>query len=116
MLLFVAKLAKSTDLSKTGSAYSTMCFQKDSTIAFLYEEETHGAGYTIVYKNYTLEDITDGAYSIQADDTETGIDDIFDDMKGETEKVKGIYDLTGRKVEIPTRGIYIINGKKTLIK
>ena len=116
MLLFVAKLAKSTDMAKTGSAYSTMCFQKDSTIAFLYEEETHGAGYTIVYKNYTLEDITDGAYSIQADDTETGIDDISDDMKGETEKVKGIYDLTGRKVEIPTRGIYIINGKKTLIK
>ena len=47
-----------------GSAYSTMCFQKDSTIAFLYEESTHGADYTIVYKNYTLEQITDGAYSI----------------------------------------------------
>ena len=99
-----------------GSAYSTMCFQKDSTIAFLYEEETHGAGYTIVYKNYTLEDITDGAYSIQADDTETGIDEIFDEVKGETGKIKGVYDLTGRKVEIPTKGIYIIDGKKTLIK
>ena len=71
---------------------------------------------TVITTNYTLEDITDGAYSIQADDTETGIDDIFDDMKGETEKVKGIYDLTGRKVEIPTKGIYIIDGKKTLIK
>ena len=50
-----------------GSAYSTMCFQSDSTIAFLYEEETYGAGYTIVYKNYSLEDITDGAYSISYD-------------------------------------------------
>lgn len=46
------------------SAYSTMCLQKDTTIAFLYEEETYGAGYTIVYKNYTLEHITDSAYSI----------------------------------------------------
>ena len=46
------------------SAYSTMCMQKDSTIAFLYEESTYGADYTIVYKNYTLEQITDGAYSI----------------------------------------------------
>ena len=47
-----------------GSAYSTMCFQQDSTIAFLYEESTYGADYTIVYKNYTLEQITDGAYSV----------------------------------------------------
>ena len=50
--------------SYLGSAYSTMCFQQDSTIAFLYEESTYGADYTIVYKNYTLEQITDGAYSI----------------------------------------------------
>ena len=50
--------------SYLGSAYSTMCFQQDSTIAFLYEESTYGADYTIVYKNYTLEQITDGAYSV----------------------------------------------------
>ena len=50
------------------SAYSTMCMQKDSTIAFLYEESTYGADYTIVYKNYTLEQITDGAYSILRDE------------------------------------------------
>ena len=47
-----------------GSAYSTMCFQKDSTIAFLYEESTHGADYTIVYKKYTLEQITGNRYSV----------------------------------------------------
>ena len=52
-----------------GSAYSTMCFQQDSTIAFLYEESTYGADYTIVYKNYTLEQITDGAYSVSNDTT-----------------------------------------------
>ena len=27
-----------------------------------------------------------------------------------------IYDLVGRRVDNPTRGIYIINGKKTIIK
>ena len=47
-----------------GSAYSTMCFQKDSTIAFLYEESTYGADYTIVYKKYTLEQITNNRYSV----------------------------------------------------
>ncbi len=50
--------------SHIGSAYSTMCLQKDNTIAFLYEESTYGRDYTIMYKNYTVEDITDGAYSL----------------------------------------------------
>ena len=50
--------------SYMGSAYSTMCMQQDSTIAFLYEESTHGADYTIVYKNYTIDYITNGAYSV----------------------------------------------------
>lgn len=45
-----------------GSAYSTMTWQKDNTVGFLYEEETFGAGYTIVYKNYTIEQITGDAY------------------------------------------------------
>ncbi|MBR6691723.1 MAG: endonuclease [Bacteroidaceae bacterium] len=41
----------------------------------------------------------------------TGIENV----KGENGKVKTIYDLQGRKIENPTKGIYIINGKKTLI-
>ena len=42
----------------------------------------------------------------------TGIDEV----KGESGKVKGIYDLQGRKIDNPTKGIYIIDGKKILIK
>lgn len=53
--------------SYIGSAYSTMCWQADSTLAFLFEEETISSttrgGYTIVYKNYSIEQITDSAYS-----------------------------------------------------
>lgn len=48
------------------SAYSTMIQQQDGAIAFLYEEDTYatnGGGYTIAYKNFTLEDITGGKYS-----------------------------------------------------
>ncbi len=48
------------------SAYSTMCLHKDNRIAFVFEETTfcskRGGGYTIVYKDYTVEEITDGAY------------------------------------------------------
>lgn len=33
-----------------------------------------------------------------------------------TEKNNAIYDLTGRRVDNPVKGIYIINGKKVLVK
>ena len=54
--------------SLLSSAYSTMTLQADSTIGFLYEEDTHrtgGGGYTLVYKNYTVEQLTDGKYSVR---------------------------------------------------
>ena len=54
--------------SNLPSAYSTMCYQKDSTIAFLYEEDTYGVnaqgGYNILYKNYSIEQITNDRYTI----------------------------------------------------
>ena len=40
----------------------------------------------------------------------------IDEVNGEEENVKNIYDLQGRVVENPTSGIYIINGKKVIIK
>jgi hypothetical protein len=43
---------------------------------------------------------------------ETGITEV----KGESGEVKGIFDLQGRKVENPTKGLYIIDGKKVFIK
>ncbi|MBO7199669.1 MAG: exo-alpha-sialidase [Alistipes sp.] len=56
-------------VTNLNSAYSTMAWQKDNRLAFLYEEETHGksnfayGGYTIVYECFEIEDITDGKYS-----------------------------------------------------
>jgi hypothetical protein len=53
------------------SAYSTMCLQADNTVGFLYEEETYcgtgGGGYSIIYKNYSVEQITDSLYTYNAD-------------------------------------------------
>ena len=60
---FSANWDGSHKASTIGSAYSTFALQHDGNLGFLYEEETYGAGYTIVYKNYSLEQITDGAYS-----------------------------------------------------
>ena len=47
----------------------------------------------------------------EVDDIEVGIEEV----KGQN-GVKAVYDLQGRKVANPTKGIYIINGKKVLIK
>jgi hypothetical protein len=45
-------------------------------------------------------------------EVETGIEEVT----GESANAGTIYDLQGRKVENPSNGIYIINGKKVLVK
>ena len=39
-----------------------------------------------------------------------------EELKAEGGNVKAIYDLQGKKIEVPSKGLYIINGKKVLIK
>ncbi len=46
------------------------------------------------------------------DDDITGINEV----QGAGFKVNGYYDLQGRKVAHPTKGLYIVNGKKVVIK
>ena len=46
------------------------------------------------------------------DEDVTGINE----MKAQKETVEGIFDLQGRKVAQPTKGLYIVNGKKVVIK
>jgi hypothetical protein len=50
--------------------------------------------------------------SIVFDDEATGISDVRSKM----EDVRGFYDLQGRRVAQPTKGLYIMNGKKVIKK
>ena len=49
--------------------------------------------------------------------TKNGEETAIDEVKSENGEVKAIYDLTGRQInEITKAGIYIVNGKKVLVK
>ena len=61
-------------------------------------------GYSSSYSNL---------FRIDVVEVETGIDEV----NGENGNVKTIYDLAGRRVStITERGMYIIDGKKVLVK
>ena len=49
-------------VSTTTSAYSTMCQLQDGHVAFFYEENEYNGGYDMIYKNFTVEDITNDLY------------------------------------------------------
>ena len=63
---------------------------------------------------------TTSSYSFRFDGNTTGIDEVEgenEELKGEGEEVENIYDLQGRKLtEISHPGVYIVNGKKIIVK
>ena len=87
--------------------------------AELNKNATGGEGNTHFLNNankaYLPASAASGAayYSFRFGEGTTGIEEV----KAENGEEKAIYDLTGRRVEaITAPGIYIINGKKTLVK
>lgn len=52
-------------ITERASAYSTMILKQDNHIGFFFEEDRYGIakGYTMVYRDLTLEEITDTLYS-----------------------------------------------------
>ena len=105
-----ADIAKDWDgayqVSYTTSGYSTMCLDKDNNIAFLMEESAKGAGYDIVYVKLSLEEITEGNFKVNAEALSSGIEDVVRDNIDDGAPVV-YYDLQGRKVANPSKGIFI---------
>ena len=54
----------------------------------------------------------DASFKVTVNTPTTGVDEV----KCENGEVKAIYDLQGRKVDTSSKGLYIINGKKVLVK
>ena len=82
----------------SSDAYINACLYVPNGRKFAYERATPWYKFYIVEMDFT------------------GIEDVYDEVKGENGKVKTIYDLNGRKVVTPKKGLYIIDGKKVLVK
>lgn len=53
-------------VSTTTSAYSTMTLDNEGRILFFYEENNYNSGYDMVYKRFSVEEITDSLYAYAA--------------------------------------------------
>ncbi len=103
-----------------GSAYSAAVVLPDGTLGAYYEENGVFGGYTMRFVRFSLDWASNGKYKFTEDapfypiksTNQTAIEEITDNRVQSTD----IYDLQGRKVEKPSKGIYIINGKKVLVK
>ena len=103
-----------------GSAYSAAVVLPDGTLGVYYEENGVFGGYTMRFVRFSLDWASNGKYKFTDDapfypiksTNQTAIEEITDNRVQSTD----IYDLQGRKVENPSKGIYIIDGKKVLVK
>ena len=103
-----------------GSAYSAAVVLPDGTLGVYYEENGVFGGYTMRFVRFSLDWASNGKYKFTDDapfypiksTNGTSIENITDTTVNDG----AIYDLQGRKVENPSKGIYIINGKKVLVK
>ena len=103
-----------------GSAYSAAVVLPDGTLGVYYEENGVFGGYTMRFVRFSLDWASDGKYKFTDDAPFHPIKSTnpteIEEVKVENGNVKAIYDLQGRKVETPSKGIYIVDGKKVLVK
>ena len=101
-------------ITNPGNAY-VLNYRKSGGVAF-YKLSDNG---TIAANKAYLKANSDASahefFTFDFDATATGVDSINTQDSEENADVK-IYDLQGRRVANPGKGIYIVNGKKVLMK
>ena len=106
--------APATYYTEAGTYYALA--QVDDVVGFYKDQFNNSRFQNNSHKAYLY--VAEGSanvasYSFRFGEGTTGIDEV----KGENGNVKTIYDLTGRRVEaITAPGIYIVGGKKVLVK
>ena len=97
---FAKDWTKGIQVSTTTSAYSTWSMCKDHTLAFLYEENSSNSGYDIVYKNLSIEQVTDSAYTYDIEK----VDVLGEDVRKEQEQTR--LNLTWSALKTGAQTVY----------
>ncbi|MBR5594335.1 MAG: exo-alpha-sialidase [Bacteroidaceae bacterium] len=104
----------------TGSAYSAAVVLPDGTLGVYYEENGVFGGYTMRFVRFSLDWASNGTYKFTDDAPFYPIKSTnptaIEEVESENGKIKAIYDLQGRRVTDPRKGLYIIDGKKIMFK
>ncbi len=109
----------------SGSIYATVA--TEGTTYYTLQNNTTDAEATVTYLDFMPKtDIIPGFTAHIADSSESapeyyevtgeGKTTEIEEIAVESEKAQGIYDLQGRRLSAPVKGINIINGKKVLVK
>ena len=89
--------------------------RKDGEIGF-YKFENNGTTTITLGANKAYLDTTSPSSSAKgfrlSFDSVNGIDTI---MQAEDGRIQGIYNVAGQRVSVPTKGLYIVNGKKVVV-
>ena len=105
-----------------GSAYSAAVVLPDGTLGVYYEENGIFGGFVMRFVRFSLEWASNGAYKFTKDapfypiksTNPSAVESL--ESTNSSQQTTVIYDLQGRRVENPTKGIYIVNGKKVVVK
>lgn len=88
--------------------------------SFIYKDGSEGVGFYKLTEATTLPDnsvylpaeVSTSEFIKETNDITTGVSEI----STEGSQPKAVYDLSGRKVSYPERGIYVIDGKTVIVK
>ena len=105
-----------------GSAYSAAVVLPDGTLGVYYEENGIFGGFVMRFVRFSLDWASNGAYKFTKDapfypiksTNPSAVESL--ESTDNSQQTTVIYDLQGRQVTNPTKGIYIVNGKKVVIK
>ena len=103
-----------------GSAYSAAVVLPDGTLGIYYEENGLFGGFTMRFVRFSLDWASNGTYKFTEDAPFYPIKSTNPasvEMVTTTSINSGvIYDMQGRRVENPTKGIYIKDGHKVVVR
>ncbi|MBR4926129.1 MAG: hypothetical protein IKZ61_10325 [Prevotella sp.] len=112
-------VVESVHVNATDGEYTNFMMQGGKFVKILEEDESVMMPAHRAYLPLLTSEVANAKYIgiIWDDDTVTGLDGVPTDDNRDNRYGDGtIYNLQGQKVDNPTRGIYIINGKKVVIK